>query len=68
MNDTLGRCHWVRGDDGLETLIPHCWGSINSPSFCTCDTKGSEVERALYGRMTAEQEVMRLRGKLERKA
>lgn len=62
------RCHWVRDSDGLEVLIPICWGSVLDPEGCTCEVEGSRLERAECGRQIAEAEVLRLREKLARHA
>jgi hypothetical protein len=58
------RCHWVREQDGTETLIPGCWGSVHDPANCTCEVPGSALERAERARQAAETEVERLREKL----
>lgn len=63
------RCYWVRGDDGLEILIPPCWGCVmDGPAACTCEIDGSSLERAERARFGAEQVVLRLRDKLDRTA
>lgn len=62
------RCHWVRCEDGTEVLIPRCWAAVLDPAACTCEVDGSRLERAEYARFSAEQEVLRLRGKLDRAA
>lgn len=61
-------CHWVRGDDGVEVMIPMCWASILDPSACTCEVEPSRLERAEMARSVAEGEVLRLREKLRRNA
>lgn len=58
------RCHWVREQDGTETLIPGCWGSVHNPANCTCEVAGSALERAERARQAAETEIERLREKL----
>lgn len=58
------RCHWVREQDGTETLIPGCWASVHDPANCTCEVPGSALERAKRARQAAETEVERLREKL----
>lgn len=59
------RCYWAKGEDGLEVLIPHCWGTVlDGPSACTCDIAGSRLERAERGRQIAESYVERLRDRL----
>jgi peptidoglycan hydrolase CwlO-like protein len=62
------RCHWVREQDGTETLIPGCWGSVHDPANCTCEVPGSALDRAERARQAAEAEVERLREKLARAA
>ncbi|MDO5622240.1 MAG: hypothetical protein Q4G24_12300 [Paracoccus sp. (in: a-proteobacteria)] len=67
--DNDARCYWARDEHGLEFLIPACWASINDgPSACTCHIEGSRLEQAQRGRDEAEQEVLRLRGKLRHSA
>lgn len=59
-------CHWIRDEDGLEVLIPRCWGSVHHPVGCTCDVGGSALEQAERRRDIAEGEVLRLREKAMR--
>lgn len=63
-HDKPTRCHWVRHSDGVDVLIPMCWGAVHDPSECTCVTDGSRLERAEIAREIAEGEVLRLRNKL----
>lgn len=60
------RCYWTRDEDGLEVLIPRCWGSVLDPAGCTCAVEGSALEKAERRRDIAEGEVLRLREKLIR--
>lgn len=64
--DHPDRCHWVRCEDGTEVLIPRCWDAVHDPAACTCNVDGSRLDRALRARDVAEQEVERLREKLQR--
>lgn len=60
------RCYWHRYGDG-DVLIPMCVGAaVHGPDGCTCDVPQSLLEQAQRRRDTAEQEVCRLRSKLER--
>lgn len=61
------QCHWVKIGDEEWVHIPGCWGAIHDPAGCTCDIKGSELERALRARREAEICIEKLREKaLER--
>jgi len=60
------RCYWTRDEDGLEVLIPRCWGSVLDPAGCSCEVEGSVLEKAERRRDIAEGEVLRLREKLIR--
>ncbi|WP_313348344.1 hypothetical protein [Paracoccus sp. (in: a-proteobacteria)] len=67
--DGADRCHWIRDEAGFEVLIPHCWGCVlGGPAACTCEIEGSRLERADLARLVAEQEVLRLRTKVDRGA
>lgn len=66
---TVGRCHWLRDDDGAEILIPMCMGAaVAGPEGYTCDVPLSRIERAEDARRAAEAEIERLLEKAERRA
>lgn len=48
-------CHHVKDPEtGLWVHIPECYGAIHDPDACTCEVKGSDLERAIRAREKAE--------------
>lgn len=53
-------CHWVKGEDGQEFMIPECYGGAHDPKECTCEVKGSELDRAKEAWREAEERISRM--------
>ena len=50
----LKRCHWVRDDTGMTTLIPGCWPRVHDPDAdCTCGEWSEDVAREKINAMKA---------------
>lgn len=60
-------CHWVRGEDGLEFMIPECYGGAHDPKECTCDVKGSELEAAQTQLREAQEHIEKMQERLLRR-
>lgn len=61
MSEDETPCHWVKCEDGTLALIPMCYGGAHDPKECTCEYRGSKLERAQEALHEAEATIERLK-------